>query len=124
MPEKVTISDDQRYINIVSTGEVDFEHFRAALDEALALHEKHGTKLVLVDSRGREELPSSYDMSAGAHLLAERTRSKLRFAILVDRLADAHDEFTTEVGLDFGLVRFFTEENEALAWLGVEADED
>lgn len=124
MPEQVKLSENSRYISIISTGKSDFAHFRAAVDDALALHEAHGVNVVLVDSRARDDIPPSSELSAGADFLAERTRAKLRFAVVINTPDARHEDFATDVGMNFGLVRFFTDEEEALRWLGVGADED
>ena len=98
-------------------GSPTLEEFKQAIEQALALHDQRGIAGVLVDSTRRTGQPSEEQAAEGARFLAEKTRSKLSFAIVTRQSPEWHSDFSLKVGMGFGVVRYFSDKDEALAWL-------
>lgn len=117
MREYASLSPSGDYIVIISDDKFGLTEMQSAIDQALVLHETKGVDRVLVDSTACSHAPTREDATAGALFLSEKTRSKLRFAVVVREIKGMHMEFALSVGVQFGLIRYFIDLNQAKTWL-------
>lgn len=118
MPENISLAKNNNLIIIDSSGSFNVVEIKLAITKVKYLHESFGIDKVLVDRRKRMELPDSGKyLEVGAYL-ASQTQGKIRFAILTSLDPAAHEFFKSVVTLKDGVVEFFSDEKDALRWLG------
>lgn len=117
MTETLSISPDETYIRVHSSGSPSLDEMQQTLAEILELSHEYGINAVLVDSRGRSGQPPLTDIYSGGETLAETLGSQIRVAVLVKKLLDDHT-FFENVAVNRGAdLAYFEDEDAALSWL-------
>jgi hypothetical protein len=120
MNYKISLSEDETYIRIrvleAITGEMEREFAERAIKDA----KQWSTKLFLVDVRGTPNISGSLEK----YLLGYKDMHQFgldrssKIAILADKIDKSHD-FIETVFVNAGyLCRIFSNEDDALKWLG------
>ena len=120
MADQITVSACKQYLVVRSDGPIDVEEMKITISNIDAKCKELGIDKVLVDSRERKTVEPSKDqlMEIGM-FLADWTRGKIQFAILVRFKPSIHDFFKAVTEFSGAVVNFFEEESSALSWLGV-----
>ena len=118
MADQVTLARNNKLIVVHSSGPFNVIEVKLAITKIKYIHDKLGIDKVLVDRRNREELPTSEKYLEAGDYLAKHTQGKLMFAVLTSLNPELHNFFKSAMAIRGIVLEYFTEESEALRWLG------
>ena len=117
MPEEVSISESRKYITIRSFGKLSVDELKKAIREVMLVHQEYGIAKAIVDSSQQDIFPTFIDALEGAKYLGEKTKGKIKFAIIVRNNPSDHGLFREAALLHQTQISYFDNYESAMKWL-------
>ena len=117
MPYRLSVNEDKGYIRFDLTGELTKPDIGGAIRDLMITMEKHGFANVLCDERELEVPPSDMVGFSTAEKLTSKEFAHMKLAII--RAGGTKERLFEIAAANRGAkVRVFTDEEEAVGWLG------
>ncbi len=115
MPEQISYDENARIIKVISIGDIKYSEWKDSLSKIKEISNKYNCNRLLVDISQQTSTPKD---TIELFLFGKELPINLRYAIVSTDEKSRNHKFLETVATNRGkLVSFFSDQNDALAWL-------